>query len=69
MDVVTDAAAAATAITTMHPQNPEEEEVDGGNLENQAANSPPTIAEKNIEMCRNESICLYDYCADGNLPT
>ena len=27
------------------------------------------IAEKKIEMCRSEIICLYGYCANGNLPT
>ena len=41
--------------------------MEGPDLGNQVRK--PHIAERKIEMYRNEILCVYGYCADGNLPT
>ena len=38
-------------------------------METRLANHYLQIAKRKIELYKNEIMCLYGYCADGNLPT
>ena len=64
-----EAAAEAAAVEAMHPQNTKEGAEEGPKLGNRLETHHLLAASKKVEMYKKEIICLYGYCADGNLPS